>query len=81
MNLEIPLKDSFGVNRFIKRSMAWNLEAKPGATNMYDVGNKAKWRISKRVFQENKARQIFRKTNISYPLICTRAHVRVRIRG
>ena len=24
----------------------------------------------KRVFQENKARQIFRKMNISYPLIC-----------
>ena len=27
----------------------------------YFVGNKAKGRISKRVFQENKARQIFRK--------------------
>ena len=36
------------------------------------VGNKAKGRISKQVFQENKARQIFRKTNISYPLIRTR---------
>ena len=36
------------------------------------VGNKAKGWISKRVFQENKARQFFRKTNISYPLICTR---------
>ena len=34
-----------------------------------NVGNKAKGLISKRVFQENKARQIFRKTNISYPLI------------
>ena len=34
-------------------------------------GNKAKGRISKRVFQENKARQIFRKTNISYSLIRT----------
>ena len=34
--------------------------------------NKAKGRISKRMFQENKARQIFRKTNISYPLIRTR---------
>ena len=33
------------------------------------VGNKAKGRISKRVFQENKARQILRKTDISYPLI------------
>ena len=37
------------------------------------VGNKAKGRISERVFQENKARQIFQKTNISYPLI--RTHV------
>ena len=36
------------------------------------VGNKAKGRISKRVFQENKARQIFRKTNIFYPQIRTR---------
>ena len=35
------------------------------------VGNKAKGRISKRVSQENKARQIFQKTNISYPLIRT----------
>ena len=36
------------------------------------VGNKAKGRISKWVFQENYTRQIFRKTNISYPLIRTR---------
>ena len=36
------------------------------------VGNKAKGRISKRVFQEYKARQIFRKSNISHPLIRTR---------
>ena len=36
----------------------------------YDfVSNKAKGRISKRVYQENIASQIFRKTNISYPLI------------
>ena len=33
------------------------------------VGNKAKGRIAKRCQQENKARQIFRKANISYPLI------------
>ena len=31
------------------------------------VDNKEKRRISKRMFQENKARQIFRKMNISYP--------------
>ena len=32
-------------------------------------GNKAKGQIPKRVFQENKACQISRKTNISYSLI------------
>ena len=31
------------------------------------VGNITKGQISKRMFQENKSRQIFRKTNISYP--------------
>ena len=31
------------------------------------VGNKAKGRISKWVLQENEVREIFRKTNISYP--------------
>ena len=36
------------------------------------IGNKAKGRISKRVLQENKARPIFQKTNISYSLIRTR---------
>ena len=36
------------------------------------VVNKANGRISKRVFQENKVRQIFWKTNISNPLIPTR---------
>ena len=35
------------------------------------VSNKAKGRLSKRVFQENKTCQIFQKKNISYPLICT----------
>ena len=40
------------------------------------VSNKAKGRISKRVFQENKARQIFRKTNISYPW-----HAYIRVSG
>ena len=57
----------------------------------YYVGNKAKVRISKQVFQENKARQIFGKTNISYRLIrsppfglntercgCGRAYQRVK---
>ena len=34
--------------------------------------NEAKVWISKLVLHKNKARQIFRKTNISYPLICTR---------
>ena len=35
------------------------------------VGNKAKGRLFKQVLQENKARQIFQKTNISHPLIRT----------
>ena len=39
------------------------------------VSNGAKWRISKPVFQENNARQIFRKTNISHPLIRTSTHI------
>ena len=42
------------------------------------VGNKAKRRISKQVFQENKASQIFRKINISCPLIDTRSKFRRR---
>ena len=37
----------------------------------YFVGNKAKGRILKRVFQENKARQIFAKTNSYYSLLRT----------
>ena len=39
------------------------------------VGNKAKGRISKQVFQEKNRRQIFRKTNIFYPLIRTRNYL------
>ena len=39
------------------------------------VCNKAKGRISKRGFQENKARQIFPQKSISYPLIPTRTPV------
>ena len=35
----------------------------------HTVGNKVKGRISKRLFQVNKATQLFQKTNISYPLI------------
>ena len=41
----------------------------------HNVGNKAKGRISKRVFQESKAGQNFQKANISYLLIRTRACV------
>ena len=40
--------------------------------NMNSAGDKAKERISKRRQQKNKACQIFRKANISYPLIRTR---------
>ena len=44
------------------------------------AGNKTKERISKRVFQGNKARQIVRKTNISYPLIRMRTCVYQEVR-
>ena len=45
-----------------------NLCAKPGQSGWpLLVGNKVKGQISKRVFQENKARQIFRKTDIFTP--------------
>ena len=46
--------------------------ALPNSCIRYYVGNEVKRLISKRVFQENKARQIFQKTNISKPLIRTR---------
>ena len=42
------------------------------------VGNKPKGRVSKRVFQENKASQIFLKTNISYPQLRTHTYVCLR---
>ena len=45
------------------------------------VCNKPKGRISKRVFQENKARQIFPKNEISHPLIRTRTCVYQGVRN
>ena len=45
------------------------------------AGNKAKGRISKGVFQENNARQIFRKTNISNPLIRRRTWANEGVRN
>ena len=45
-----------------------NLCAKPGQSGWpLSVGNKVKGQISKRVFQGNKARQIFRKRDTFYP--------------
>ena len=53
------------------RIIKWQSPLSPFLHNKLScfVGKKAKERISKRAFQENKAHQIFRKTNISYPLI------------
>ena len=48
-------------------------DCRPVVLNDEIVRNKVKAQISKRVFQENKAHQIFRKTNISYSLIRIRA--------
>ena len=50
------------------RLSSFSIQGSPNATN---VISKARGRIAKRVLQENKARQIFRKANIYYPLICT----------
>ena len=49
------------------KDCCWNVVL----TQQEFAGNKAKGRISKRVFQENKACQIFRKTIIPYLLIRT----------
>ena len=49
---------------YVERSKLINFK---GEKEVKFVGNKAKGRISKLVFQESKARQNFRKTNISYP--------------
>ena len=60
-NFDKNLREKFFNNLRVLNQLLYNI-----------IGNKAKGRISKPVFQENKARQIFRKTNISYSLICTR---------
>ena len=41
-------------------------------TDEYTISNKGKGSISKQVLQEHKTRQIFRKTNIYYPVTPTR---------
>ena len=58
----------------LPKAINHQLSKKPRKVFYIEVGKgkKAKERISKRVFQESKARQNFRKTNISYPLIRTR---------
>ena len=43
------------------------------AGSVCDINKGEGW-ISKRVFQENKARQIFQKANVFYHLICTRTY-------
>ena len=45
------------------------------------VCNKVKGRISKRMFQENKACQIFRETNISYSLLRARTCAKQGVRN
>ena len=65
-------------NFFISKNLCsvleiFNLFCVPSQPLNYQfAGKKEKGRISKWLFQENKACQIFRKMNIPYPLICTR---------
>ena len=61
---------------YFKSYLEWNknrenlFQSMSKKDNLYFVDNKAKGRISKQVFQENKARQIVRKTNISSTCTC-----------
>ena len=73
----VPLRVSprvpvvFGVGRLLVlhyEGLCQRMDEKP---ILQIASNKAKGRISKQVFQENKAHQIFQKMNISYPVICT----------
>ena len=61
----------FDVLKSVENGLNFN-SSKSTMEILEHFGNKAKGQISKRVFQENKACQIFRKMNISYPLIRTR---------
>ena len=56
---------------------------KPNKKQLLDnfVGNKSKGQISKRVLQKNKACQIFRKMNDSYPLIHTHTYAYQGVRN
>ena len=72
------IKPKLAWRRSFLMEMCTNTE-KPAA--LYFVGNKAKGRISKRVLQEHKARQIFRKTNISKSLIRTRTRAYQGVRN
>ena len=47
------------------------MSVKSNMRKFVGIGRNAKGRISKRVLQKHNARQIFRKLNISYPLIRT----------
>ena len=62
------------VGSYANISTSFNLILNRVQEKKQNVGNKAKGQISKRVFQENKARRIFRKMNISYPLISKCKH-------
>ena len=70
----IKLKESAIESSNSKRHFCRNIDSK-------FVGNKAKGRISKRLSQVNKACQVFCKTNISYPVIRTRACAYQRVRN
>ena len=67
---EMVLNDRLGKDiSFWFQSQFTGWEVLPFNRELLLFGNKAKGRISKRVLQENKARQIFQKMKISYPLM------------
>ena len=64
-DFKISMEFSFRVS-FSEPHFLWNVSGNIVESEDFFVGNKAKGWISKRIFQENKAPQIFRKMNISF---------------
>ena len=64
-DFKISMEFSFRVSSS-EPHFLWNVSGNIVESEDFFVGNKAKGWISKRIFQENKAPQIFRKMNISF---------------
>ena len=70
--VQVELKYSIIKFVIVCSSTYWKKHFNLELLSPWVVSNKAKGWISKRVFQEKKARQIFRKMNIYYSRLCPR---------